>query len=213
MPYVDVALDWKVNYRISKSSDPRRLILLLHGFREQGAVLFSRLRSCFREDDLLLAPDAPFPAVMQTAAGLYQGFSWYFFDAESSTYLTPMEPAVRTLRALVERLQLSALPKWVVGYSQGGYLAPFIADRLERVERVVGLNCRFRDEALRAPLAYRLDGLHGALDETVDPERARRSHAALTLGEGAGEFHSIAGNGHEIGPAMKAELRAMATAS
>jgi len=99
------------------------------------------------------------------------------------------------------------LPKCIAGYSQGGYLAPFLAKNLSGVSQVIGINGRFRDEQLSGPLPFRLDGVNGEQDAFVDPVRARECHAAIVASGVQGSFIMVPDAGHGIGPGIREAVR------
>ncbi len=209
MPQRAIHLAWNADYEIREARKPEGLTILLHGYQQNGRILLASLRNCISENHVLLAPNAPFPVPLRTAAGNQLGYTWYFYDPETDVYFYDMSFAVAFLKALVEDLGLNHLPKTLVGYSQGGYLAPFLGLELERVRRVVGINCRFRSETLRPPLSFRLDGVHGARDQLVDPERAHRCHQELKAMGQAGSFTLIPECGHGISGPVRETLKSL----
>jgi len=211
MPVRTIQLAWPAAYVLNAPAQPRRLTILLHGYQQSGEILNAALGDCFAPDDIVLAPDGPFPSPALSAQGRrFLGFAWYFFDPARNEYLVSMDQALDFLAALVESLGFANLPTRVVGFSQGGYLAPHLGLRLPATTQVIGVNCRFRDEALRAPLPFRLDAVHGARDNMVDPERARGCHAAILAGGGAGEFVSLPETAHRIDAAVRAAVKRLA---
>ncbi len=198
MPKRTIRFTWDANYEIKEHEDPRELVILLHGYQQSGEVAYRMLESCVGPHACVLAPDAPFPIPQKTTTGYRFAFTWYFFDPELDVYLYDMSIALDYLLELIRELGMEEIPKKVVGYSQGGYLAPFLALRLKNVEKVVGVNCRFRSEVLRGPLPFSLDAVHGARDVLVDPERAQRCHRELTAQGCRGEFHLLSNSGHGI---------------
>ncbi len=210
MPTRNLRLAWPVSYELKGPDTPNQLAILLHGYQQKGELIMAMLGDCFADDTLVIAPDGPFPTVAQTGAGRrFLGFTWYFFDSEANRYLTPMDQSLDILTELILSLDLGHLPTRVVGFSQGGYLAPFLAQRLPAATQVVGLNCRFRDEVLRGPLPFRLDALHGARDILVDPNRARDCHRAILADGGEGQFRELPQSGHRIDADLRLALKDM----
>ena len=196
-----------VRYQIREVPRPSRSVILLHGFGQTGSEILAKLTETLAEDDFALAPDAPFPFPQREAGSLGEGFAWYFFDPVTNRYLNSMDAALEYLAAWYEQAVPRELPIAIAGYSQGGYLAPFLGLRLPRVERVTGINCRFRSEALPARLPFRLDAVHGSDDKLVDMERARACHGAIMAEGNAGCFQSVAGAGHGLNEAIRAAVR------
>lgn len=206
MPEHAIQLTWHANYELKLASKPKRLGILLHGYQQRGTSTMRALNGCFDADTVLLAPDGLFPVADTSRDELRLGFTWYFFDIKTGRYLTPMARAVDYVVRVVDALKLGSLPKIIVGYSQGGYLAPHLAQAFEDVSQVIGLNCRFRSEALKPPFSFPIHGIHGAADQMVDPQRAARCHAELIAAGAEGTFHAIEGAGHGIGPKHRDRL-------
>ena len=208
MPSRTVNLAWDAEYALRSHDSPNKLVILLHGFQQRGQLIYNLLEGAINPDALVLAPNAPFPFPSKKPVGGYEmGYTWYFFDPEKDVYYYDMSLALNYLERLIEDLGYAKMPKSIIGYSQGGYLAPFLGEKLGWVEQVVGINCRFRSEALRAPLPYQLIGIHGEKDVLVDPERARRCHQELIDQGVEGRFHMLPNAGHGISGQVRSLLR------
>lgn len=207
MPECVIPLALNAGYEIRSVADPAGLVILLHGYQQKGRIIFSSLHNCFDEGHVILAPDALFPVSVRTALGNHLGFSWYFYDPETDVYFYEMRHALKFLKVMVDQLGFGHLPKTVVGYSQGGYLAPFLGRELERVGQVIGINCRFRSECLRPPVTFRLDGIHGERDQMVDPVRSRRCHRELMEMGLSGGFTLVPDSGHGISGRTREALK------
>jgi len=206
MPGRAVRVTLDANYQLIGAGG-ERLIVLLHGFQQDGALIGKLLGPCFGKRDTLLAPDGLFPVPRRTESGFKPAFGWYFYDPVANRYHVTMDAAVEFLTNLIEGLDLGHLPKCIAGYSQGGYLAPFLAKNLSGVSQVIGINGRFRDEQLSGPLPFRLDGVNGEQDAFVDPVRARECHAAIVASGVQGSFIMVPDAGHGIGPGIREAVR------
>jgi predicted esterase len=188
-----------------------RVFVLLHGFNQSGLRIFEKLRPCLPATAAVFAPNALFPMLDRGAGdGLRVGFSWYFYDGRVDEYFIEPESAVEFVLSGLEAYGLNDLPVTWIGFSQGGYLAPFCAARHLRTERVIGINCEYLiDEVLDQPqgrLPFRIDAIHGALDETVREESGRQSFERFRAHVKAGEFYSIPDSSHRIDGAILAKL-------
>jgi predicted esterase len=190
---------------------PEELILLLHGFAETGERLLRKLAPAIEaarneppllERTLVLAPNAPFLMPHKTERGYGATYSWYFYSPENDEYVIDMAPATEFLRSGLERLGLLALPKRIIGFSQGGFLAPVAAPRLGSVRQLIAIGTEILvDEipgGIPAGVPYRVDQIHGAQDTSVNPEAARRAHDRLMAAGVAGSFELLRGVGHPI---------------
>ncbi len=191
---------WNVSYASKPAQSPRRLVILLHGFQQTGSHILNMLEDCFDETSLVISPNGPFPFPYKTgnAESYRLSYAWYFFDPKTNVFGVPMDLAVNYLAELVAKSELASLPKWVVGYSQGGYLAPFAAKAMTGVERVLSINARYRSEVLHDRYSFRCDAVHGADDPMVDFDRSQRCHAEIIEAGNTGRFHAVKGAGHRI---------------
>lgn len=189
--------------RSPKREPARELILLLHGFEETGARLLSKLKSILPDDAVIVAPNALFPIPRRAETGYKLGYSWYIYDPVTGEYIIDMSPALEFLRNAVAQLGYAELPKRVIGFSQGGYLAPFAAQSLGKTTQVIGLACEYLGDELEGPTAFRIDGVHGEKDEVVPAAEARATHAALGTRANGGELIVLEASGHRIDDEMR----------
>ncbi|MCM2277412.1 MAG: hypothetical protein NDJ89_04995 [Oligoflexia bacterium] len=188
----------------------RRLYLLLHGYEQSGAYFFRKCAGTIAAADpeaLIVAPNGIFPLPRKEGDRYTVGFSWYFYDFSSDEYFIGMEPAVVFLQGLVARLEARELPVTLIGFSQGGYLAPFAAQAIPAVDRVIGIGCRFLEREVEGELRFRLDAIHGARDELVPWQPTRRSFDAFQARGAKGEFILLPETGHRMDEAAKDALR------
>ncbi len=198
MPSTNINPTWNVDYFLREPKEAKELIILLHGYQQMGETVLHFMESSFDERFVVISPNGPYPVPYKHRTGYRLGFAWYYFDPQTGIYSIDMSLAVEYVKALADTSPWAHLPKRIVGYSQGGYLAPFAALALENVKQVVGVNCRFRDEVLMDPLPFRLDAVHGAADAMVDPERAQKSHQAIIVRGSQGQFNLVPERGHQI---------------
>jgi predicted esterase len=178
------------------------LILLIHGYG-QTATEFILQMEAYLQSRATVAVQAPFPVLVKSAEGRQLGYTWYVYDSKSNTFQIPISAAVDFTKQVLGDLQLAAKITRIIGFSQGGYLAPFVALTLPSVKQIIGINCRFKHEdLLYQTIPFRLDAIHGADDELVDPHNASRSHAELLAKGCSGSFKILPKTTHEISPAV-----------
>jgi predicted esterase len=204
---ISVPVELVFDFELRKPQEPKELVILLHGFSESGHRMFTKLEGLLPKDSVVLAPNGPFP--MATHAGDHYkiGYSWYFYDPLTDEYLIEMETALNFVVGAVGQLGFDHLPVRIIGFSQGGYLAPFLGQRLNHTRQVIGVGCQFLDEELSDKISFRMDGVHGADDSIVDPEKARVSHAKLVSRGIVGKFRLLQGAQHRIGDAESDPMR------
>jgi predicted esterase len=138
------------------------------------------------------------------------GYSWYFYNPETDEYLLDMQSSLEFLAGLLKHLGFATTPTTVIGFSQGGYLAPFLAQRSSAIDHVIGMGCEFLDEELAIqgiPKHVRMDALHGARDDRCSPEKARSAQARLRAVGVPGEFVLLPETGHQFDAPARHELR------
>lgn len=176
------------------------LIILLHGYSLTARSLHDWLLPVLPKNATLFAPNGPYPMPEKVEDGYRVGFAWYFYSYKEDAYLYDESNAVSLVRQWIEKNGLVGLPKRVIGYSQGGYVAPKVASALTGVKQVIGVACRFED--VEGVPAYRMDAVHGVKDESVDFEPSREAHRELVARGLKGEFFSDPEAGHRMSREM-----------
>jgi predicted esterase len=204
------------DYVLKMVDQPQELVILLHGYQQSGRYLFDKLASQCPSNAVILAPNGPYPLPERKADGTYRlGFSWYFYNPATDSYYIDMSIALEMLARLVEELGYSELPKRIVGFSQGGYLAPFAAMRFKAVKQVVGIASEFvadewresaKTQSREWPPQYRVDSIHGDQDDIVEVKDSRKNHEILAREGARGEFRMLPGIGHRITSEVKAAV-------
>ena len=194
---------------------PRELILMLHGYAETGARMLKKLAAALpgelQGSALTLAPNGPFLMPHRTEQGYAATYSWYFYDPGTDEYAVDMRTSVEFLRRALESLGLAELPTRIIGFSQGGFLSPIAAAGLGQVRQFIGIGCEYLVDEIPGPIPgsmpYRVDAVHGSLDEAVSLESARSSHRRLMELGVRGSFHCVDGSGHRIDDAIRSVVR------
>ena len=195
-------------------------ILLLHGFTQTGSKIKDLVLPLLGPDVSWVAPNAPFPVPIKTETGYVPGFSWYFYEAAKDSYYISMEPAQNYCLQLLESLGWldSATPLTLLGFSQGGYLAPFLAGAIVRnqtgsnapLKQVIGVGCRLLAEDLPSEVSFRIDGIHGSLDQVVSAKEAEESFPkVIQTGDSRGKFILVPESGHRIDGPMREAIRSV----
>jgi predicted esterase len=208
---------WTADYMLRTPPEnikPARLVVLLHGFSLRGEWMYRKLERVIAEDAIVIAPSGPFPLIQRSSDGRrYElGYSWYFYDPHADEYLIDMKVGADFVRGLLKHLRLDHLPTTLIGFSQGGFLAPFVAAGLPNCSQVIGIAAQFLSEEIPGSTHYRMDQIHGELDDTVLLADAESSHLRLKERGVAGDFKPIAGLGHKIDDQVREALRELLSA-
>lgn len=201
----ELTLEGQVELRLPEGS-PKEVFLLLHGYGLTGRFMYERIQPLLPLDALVIAPNAPLYIPIKKAKGWDLGFSWYIWDEVNRIQYVAEEVGLKYVDDVLREFSEQSLPLTIIGYSQGGYIAPQVGLRHKNTKRVIGINCRFRSETIGdAPLPFVVDALHGAEDEVVDPARSIACYAELNKSEG--EFRLIPNTNHFLQKELLHELK------
>ena len=209
--YVEAPLPFDYVETEPFGKEVKELILFLHGYSQKGKTVIRNLVEACPEDARVLAPNGPFPIPRKTENGFKVGYGWYFYDPVQDEYVVDMRTSIKALCSGIDALGLSSIPKRIIGFSQGGYLAPFVAHAMKNVKQVVGISSGYLIKELPTHLNFRWDGIHGDQDEVVGCAGALQAHSKLTSRGIAGEFHILKGIGHELNQEVASTLKAILT--
>lgn len=188
---------------VERSPDqPDQVILLLHGLHERGLRIYRKLIKFLPDNALILAPNAPFPLPRERAGETEYGFCWYFYDRASRSYFLNQTLAVSWLTEFLKAKNISHLPLTIIGFSQGGYLAPILGHALPQTKLVIGLGCEFRENLVDEKISFSLVGLHGEDDRVVNVDHSKADAERLQRKGLAVEWESIPETAHEISDLM-----------
>lgn len=177
--------------------NPQEVILLLHGLGERGKRIFRKLLPYLPKDALIIAPNGPFPIQRNKQKTVEFGHSWYFYDKIEKKYFINQDLAKFWLRDLLKMENSKSLPVTIIGFSQGGYLAPLAGKEIKETKLIIGLCCEFRTTLIQEKLPFEMVAVHGEDDEIIPPSMAQNEIALLkNIGINV-DFHSVKG-GHEI---------------
>jgi predicted esterase len=192
-----VTTEFPMEYDLITSPEAKRTYILLHGFYESAAIIKEKLLSLIPTDSNILIPNGCFPLPKRRAHGWDIFFSWYFFDEATQSFYVEYDFPAAVLEKLVKQLGLESAPITIIGYSQGGYLSPFLAERLPACDKVIGLGCSYKFDMLEKTSHYTIDGIHGDADNKVDPVNAQNFFNKLDS-KIKGNFTVLPGVGHEL---------------
>ncbi len=200
-------------YQRRAKSKTSSLALLLHGYGQTGEDILNSVSPYLPESWHLLAPNGPFTFFSSKQNKMVA--SWFFFDREKRQYVIGREVAMTALEALLAQYADSSQELYVIGYSQGAYVAPFVGLMLEKraskypqLKKVVTLNGRLRHEdLLSAQERFEILSLNGEKDETVEVKNCLESANLLKQQGWNIDFRVIAEEGHELTPTMLTPLK------
>ncbi len=195
-------------------SEFEEVFLLLHGYSEEGKKIYKRLgrklAEKFEKEDrkvLILAPNGLYPMPKAFPLGkeigvedLLQGFAWYFYHPGSNTFLIDYKVPALTLSGWLNKLNSTNIPVTIIGYSQGGYLAPFVAYEMNAIKRVIGINCAFREDLMTETPNFSMDLVQGREDTIIETDLASKRFDKLKARGTQGEYHWVENADHKLCP-------------
>lgn len=178
--------------------NPKKLFLLLHGFSQRGESLIKKLSPILPKDAAILSPNAPFPAPFKTDAGYLEAYAWYFYLAKENRFVIPPGPAIAALKKLISGLGYEKLPITIIGFSQGGYLAPVLAKDMT-VKHIISVSADYLARYYSKDDKFKLDAIHGAKDEISPIGESKKNLDALKKDFGIdAHFHELPNTRHEV---------------
>jgi predicted esterase len=164
---------WQLKTIEFKPPAAKSITLLLHGYNERGLRIYRKLKRFLPKDTHIIAPNAPFPLPRVKPDRLDFGFAWYFYDRFSQSYHVDQNLVLELLKNLLKVANPLNLPVTIIGFSQGGYLAPLVAYNESNTKHVIGIGCEFRTRFFTSPPTFTLDAIHGSADPLVSCEHAK----------------------------------------
>ena len=157
----------EMHYHLSGDINSDTVFLVLHGVMEKGSRMMRRMQQALPENALILAPDGPFPIPTKMKTGYKVRYAWYFFDNIKNIYVIDYQYSTNLLVNLLKALNFDKKQLVIIGYSQGGYLAPFVAQKSPQVKYIIGLACVFKQDLLAEKLTIPFTLVHGRQDSMV----------------------------------------------
>ncbi len=164
-------------------SGPSHLVVALHGMGQNAQVMERRLRPLKTAHRALLVPEGPLPFEKRVAPGHRQeGRAWYIYTGDQEAFL---DSARRTTSWLLDQIDRAlehlgdpGLPVYLLGYSQGGYLASIaLFDHPRRFAGLISCCSRMKTEILgsESPSPVPVLVIHGEKDPAVPCDAALES--------------------------------------
>ncbi|MDZ4082092.1 MAG: hypothetical protein U1E10_04085 [Bdellovibrionales bacterium] len=207
-----------MSYRHIDRSKPKLLTIFLHGYADHGGSFTRRLfpeglPKDFEEIAALI-PNGPFPVPIKVEDGWREAYAWYFYDDARQKMVVSPDAAVVGIQTLINELGYGDIPKVLIGFSQGGYLAPYLAQHLSKVVSIIGIGTGFRADYFsplisRSSNAPSVHAVHGTKDEVFPIEQTADAHRKITELGFSGSIHPISGGTHVASAAMGASLRTL----
>lgn len=184
--------------RLPKNDQP--IVIFLHGFGETLGHLLRHFENKIPKDFGILAINGVFPLPQKNfdSPDWKLRFCWYFYDAAKCEYFINQRYPSEVISNLVKNLNLEESKKIILGYSQGGYLAPFLGLELKNVKHCISINGEYKHQLLPNICPFPITNICGENDEVVNPLNCQNSHQMMIDRGNVGEFHLIKQSNHQI---------------
>ena len=188
--------------------DAQDVFLLLHGFYQSGELILQQMAPALPKDARLIAPNGPFPQAKRRGDDWDIAFAWYFFSPKQKAYFVDTHIPCKFLKNFCGRIGIKDQNLTIVGFSQGGYLAPYVAKEFSNTKRVIGIGCEFRSSRIpQDQFSFRIDQIHGELDPLVSCQDAEKQFDEMLSKCPGGKFNKIAGQGHDWNDLFSLKLK------
>jgi predicted esterase len=200
-----------IRYHLTEAKGPG-VVICTHGYQDHALSMLRRIGWWEREDlpFQILAINGPFPVPIWTAEGFKEAYSWYFRDTSRDLeFVSPVTTASK-LNVLVSDLGLANTPKVLFGFSQGGFLAPYLATQFAGVRGIIGLGCGYPVEIYAQCSPLHVHGIHGTKDERIPLEPSKADFEQVLKNGHHGKFHVVPDLAHKVDHAIEPLVRRLA---
>lgn len=203
--HLQIDAPYRLDYLYREGNDV--LVVLLHGYGQNARGILKLLEDVIPSECSLLVPNGPFPLPTKARTAESLGFAWYFYDSSKDEFYIPYSVPTQLITGLLTALNLNQKKVIVLGYSQGGYLAPFVGEKIQNLEMVISINASFRYEFMEEKRDFPIHAINGKVDDIVEPLLAKQRHEKLIKMGHRGNFHLVDDSAHRIDDNIKAVLK------
>jgi predicted esterase len=174
-------------------------ILLLHGYGQNNEVIYEDFKDLITNDCHWIIPNGFFPIPKKRPDKIIYRYAWYFYNDVKQQYFIDFKYPVEVIKSFLNIILPSSGYKLkIIGYSQGGYLAPFLGQAIDQTEQVIGINCNYRVDMLEKVFKFQLDAIHGQEDGIVDPNNSYHSFSKIQTRYPHFRYKKLEHYGHEL---------------
>ena len=132
-PVQEINFSLPLRYLSIEAASPGTVVCL-HGYQDHALSMLRRLGWLENSPPFgVLAVNGPFPVPIWNETGFVDAYSWYFRDSARNFVVVAPETTAEKVAMLIHKIVGKNKPIVLFGFSQGGYLAPFLARRLSAV--------------------------------------------------------------------------------
>jgi predicted esterase len=194
---------------ICREGSSNKTIVLLHGFRQTNSWIYKNLQEYIPKEYTIICPNGPYLVPRRNPNLMDRVFAWYFFNNKINKYLVPIEDSVRIVLETIKKFSPINNEIIVVGFSQGGYIAPFIAKELALAKDCIQICARIRTELLKEKYNFNLHAIHGEQDKLVSIDRVKKCFDEFIVYGNKGSFSGLADLDHDITKQVKEKFKSI----
>lgn len=203
-----LALSLPTSYYLERDPDSQKGLLVLHGYADLARSARRRLLGTSPLPNYTsLSPNGLFPCPVEKDDGFKEAYSWYFKDPQSGVEMISPEFAANALLKLIDQLKLNQLEWIILGFSQGGFFAPYLVHAGLTCNRIISCGAAYQSEKWKELKNLTIHAIHGEQDTDVPFEIAQQSFQSLKNLAPHSQFHPIPDLGHSMNEAGRELIR------
>jgi len=177
-------------------SSPNPLVLFFHGYSDSANSLLHRLNPSHQWPYDIWSANGPFPLPIITGREIKESYGWYFINENEDKVFIPPSLTIEMIKTTLKKQNLFDREIVLVGFSQGGFLAPRLAHHLPHVKMIIGLGCGYQLKDYKG-LSIPVHAIHGDKDQIIPVEKSRAAFEELPSSLKR-EYHIIPGLEHKM---------------
>ncbi|MFG1499134.1 acyl-CoA thioester hydrolase/BAAT C-terminal domain-containing protein [Halobacteriovorax sp. XZX-3] len=182
----------------------QKTLLVLHGFAQNNEQIKENIVDKFSSEIIqnfrILIPNGIFPIPKIRPKEITYRYSWYFYDHTRQKYYIDMSTPIQALGNYLKANAIDFKDVIIIGYSQGGYLAPIMASYLPGINASIAINANTRVDKLGENLSFNHLSVHNEGDPVVEFQNSHNSFIELKKKISNAQYVSFKINSHEIAP-------------
>ncbi|WP_412470719.1 acyl-CoA thioester hydrolase/BAAT C-terminal domain-containing protein [Halobacteriovorax sp. RT-2-4] len=182
----------------------QKTLLVLHGFAQNNEQIKENIVDKFSSEIIqnfrILIPNGIFPIPKIRPKEITYRYSWYFYDHTRQKYYIDMSTPIQALGNYLKANAIDFKHVIIIGYSQGGYLAPIMASYLPGIKASIAINANTRVDKLGENLSFDHLSIHNEGDPVVEFQNSHNSFIELKKKISNAQYVSFKINSHEIAP-------------
>jgi predicted esterase len=183
-------------------------LLVLHGFSDHAMRVKKRLLGSEPVSGYhVFVPNGLFPSPTKRENEYREGYAWYFRDPASGNQMISPQFAAQALIKLIEQVGLGHLEWTILGFSQGGFFAPFLVKEGLSCKKIIGVGAGYRVEAYEGLSNVQIFGIHGEKDKIVPFNQAKASFYSLKEQGLGNSFYAIPDLAHKMNESGRKIIR------